>query len=163
MMNNLMKFVSPRWILAAVSTLVLVCLIGGSLRKVNAASVCTVGSISESSLNGPYGWAFTALVPVSASANTLNEYQPGALAGTWTFDGAGKFTGIETLCISGQCLEDRPIFDGTYTVGSDGRGTATFTDFRVHTRDFVIVSQCNEVDFVETSEGIVGTGAMKKQ
>ena len=155
-MNKLMKFVSPRWILVAVSTLASVCVIGGSLGKVNAQSGY------ESSLSGSYGWAFTALVPVSATAITTNQYQPASLAGLWNFDGKGAFTAIETLCIGGACHEGRN-YSGTYTVGADGRGQALFVDGETHTRDFVIVSQGNEVDFIETNHGVIGTGAMKKQ
>jgi hypothetical protein len=65
-----------------------------------------------------------------------------ARAGQLTFDGVGAITGVEDIHTAGGAASTAvPILSGAYTVGVDGRGTATITDSTGTTHyDLAIVS-----------------------
>src|SRR5260370_2892412 len=71
------------------------------------------GPFSNASLSGNYAF-------------TMTGNDPGFFmrAGSLVADGKGSFTGIEDVN-SGQGLFTAIAFNGTYTVGGDGRGTLT--------------------------------------
>src|SRR3989454_6962349 len=73
------------------------------------------GPFSNASLSGSYAFTMT-----GNDANGFFFMRAGSLVA----DGKGNFTGIEDVN-SGQGLFTAVAFNGTYTVGGDGRGTLT--------------------------------------
>jgi len=57
------------------------------------------------------------------------------------------------------------IYSGTYSINSDGSGSAQFTTPNgvIHTRNLEIVNQGNTVEFIQTEEGKLGVGSLTKQ
>jgi hypothetical protein len=71
-----------------------------------------------------------------------------ARAGQFTANGMGTFSGTEDVHIAGSAATTSAI-SGTYTVGPDGRGTATLTDSVSTTNYDLVVVNANQVKLIE--------------
>jgi hypothetical protein len=71
---------------------------------------------SKSTLSGGYGF----------TATGTNAGGPVALVGRAVFDGNGGFTAVRTISANGAIIQNATV-GGVYTVGSNCRGTLTFT------------------------------------
>jgi hypothetical protein len=147
---------TKRFALALALTFIL--LAGGSLLKVRAGS-----GFDNSSLSGTYGFAFSGLTPSVSHPNRITVYDPFGVAGSWNFHGDGTFDGSDTLTIDGSVIPR--IYSGTYSINSDGSGSAQFTTPNgvIHTRNLEIVNQGNTVEFIQIEEGNLGVGSLIKQ
>jgi len=88
------------------------------------------GPFSNASLSGSYAFTMT-----GNDANGFFFMRAGSLVA----DGKGNFTGIEDVN-SGQGLFTAIAFNGTYTVGGDGRGTMTANAAGTTTYRLTVVS-----------------------
>jgi hypothetical protein len=86
---------------------------------------------------------------------------PAAETGVATADGAGNLTGAVTFSLGGQILSTP--FTGTYQVNADCTIAETIV-FGSQTRhqQGVIVSQGQQIDFIDTDPGIVLTRVAKR-
>lgn len=123
-------------------------------------------------LNGNYGardsgWLFEGLPSDRATASSLIPFNTVELI---NFDGAGVFTDNQIVYSDG--VPRYHTFSGTYTVGTDGRGTMTWTVTGIPKhRDFVIVNGGAELVFLQSdpagnnvgSEVATAGGIMIKQ
>jgi hypothetical protein len=80
-----------------------------------------------------------------------------ARAGRFTPDGISAFSGTEDVHIAGSAATTSAI-SGTYTLGADGRGTATLTDSAGTTNYYLSVINANEVKLTEADNSATGHG-----
>jgi hypothetical protein len=129
-----------------------------------------VASYTAATIANTYGFHFDGLVdPTSATALKVRAFVQEAVAGeisfTATSDTGGTLSGSESGTFGG--LPFQTTFTGTYSVnapkciGSLSR-TLSINGF-TGTADFVIVKTGEEVEFVDTSAGLVEQGVMKKE
>jgi hypothetical protein len=134
-------------------------LASGSILKVRAGS-----GFDNSSLSGTYGFANTGLLPNVSHPTKITNYDPVASAGSWNFHGDGTFDASDTVAYDGQVIPR--TYSGTYSINSDGSGSAQFLTPNTgvtHTRNLEIVNQGNTVEYIQTDDGIVGSGSLIKQ
>jgi hypothetical protein len=111
-------------------------------------------------LNGRYASLATATFFDPAKNRTLNA----TCVGVVTFDGRGHFTDKEVHSYDGVIVRDE--FTGTYTIGSDGRGTMHFVGVNeTFDYEFVVSNEVKEITFLITLDipGVVSYGSLKKQ
>jgi hypothetical protein len=119
-------------------------------------------------LNGNYGaqnsgWLFEGMPRGNATAKSLIPFNTVELI---NFNGAGMFTGNQTVFVDGVAV---PLaISGTYSVETDGRGTMTWTvNGGPKHRDFVIVNGGAELQFLQSdpagSNVAMAGGVMIKQ
>jgi hypothetical protein len=80
-----------------------------------------------------------------------------ARAGQFTANGMGTFSGTEDVHVAGSAATTGAI-SGTYTVGPDGRGTATLTDATGTTNYDLVVVNANQVKFIEADNSATAHG-----
>jgi hypothetical protein len=142
-----------------------VALLGTMCVPSRAYAECTAATIANN-----YGFHFDGLVgPTSTAALKVPAFVQEAVVGeisfTATSDTGGTLSGSESGTFGG--LPFQTTFTGTYTVnapkctGSLSR-TLSINGF-TGTADFVIVKAGEEVEFVDTSAGLVEQGVMKKE
>ncbi len=105
--------------------------------NVHAGENCT-----NASLQGTYGWYGT--------ATNVDNGRISADVAIQTFDGAGQFTGHDTLNSNGEIFHR--TFTGSYTVNPDCTGTLVFT-FAMGAEaraEFVIVAGGSEMFAIQT-------------
>ena len=126
------------------------------------SEACMQSGFAECSLNGAYGFVYTGLVAIKSTPGRIDDYNPLAAAGMWTFHGDGTFDATDTLTLNGNVVSRR--YSGTYSINSDGTGSAQFTSLGLtHSRNLVIVARGNRVEFVQTEPGYLVVGSMIKQ
>ena len=132
-------------LLAASATLKAQPIIGSTLTCTNA------------NFTGTYGYVLSGWVLSS------NGYAPFADSGTITSEGNGNISGSSTFSVNGQ-LQAR-TFTGTYTLDSDCRGTATFSDNLSETVDLslVIAGGGVEIQLAQTDSGTNLSGRATRQ
>ncbi len=103
-----------------------------------ASATVTVSGYSTSSLQGRFAFSLAGRILSGGSAG------PFFRAGSFVADGSGHLaSGVEDVNDALGVTSSPISFAGTYTVGSDGRGTMTFNDGRASTPtsfDFVLVN-----------------------
>jgi hypothetical protein len=123
----------------------------------SASSSVTVSGYNNASLKGPYAF--------SMSGESVSGASPGPFfrAGSFTADGNGNLTtGLEDINAFGG-VPTTISFAGTYTVGTDGRGSMTFNDgFTPATFNFVIVNN-NQVQMIGFDASGTATGQASLQ
>lgn len=120
----------------------------------DSATVSLVGT-NNSKLSGQYAFYFTGY-------DSNGAYQ---VAGSFTADGSGHFTAGEEDVNNFAAPSTSIPIGGTYTVGSDNRGTMTTNSaVGTHTYKFAINSLGTEGDFISFDESSVrGSGYFEKQ
>jgi hypothetical protein len=78
-------------------------------------------------------------------------------AGQLIANGTGTFSGMEDVHIAGSAATTSSI-SGTYTVGVDGRGTATLTDSAGTTNYYLTVVNANEIKLTEADNSATAHG-----
>ncbi|NDQ55474.1 MAG: hypothetical protein GZ088_00205 [Acidipila sp.] len=118
------------------------------------ASAGTPGlTFSNASLKGQYAFSFVG----------TDTGGPAMLAGTFLSDGNGNInSGVEdSNAISGILTNE--VFNGTYSIGPDGRGSATITNSRgLSHLQFVIIS-VNRALIIQFDTFASGTGSINQQ
>ena len=125
--------------------------------QAEAGAGCTASTIA-----GSYGFAIDGLVtPVfKGEPQHIDNFIPGALAGTFSFDGQQTVSRAYTLSIGGLLI---PINDSsTYTVNSDCTGSAIFSDVG-ETWNLVIVNGGREIKAMDATPGFVVAGVLTRQ
>jgi hypothetical protein len=120
---------------------------GGGTITSNPAPTPTTGSYSASSLNGTYAFEMSG---VDTSADSFL-----ARVGSFTANGAGGVTaGVQDLnsALSGASVT-LAISSGTYTVGTNGKGTLTLVD-SAETSQFSIVMTSASAGLITETDGI---------
>jgi hypothetical protein len=140
-------------------------LVGGMALTRNASAQsdsCAQSGFAECSLNGAYGFEYTGLVAFKSTPGRIDDYNPLAAAGIWTFHGDGTFDATDTITLNGNVVSRQ--YSGTYSINPDGTGSAQFTAAGLtHARNLVIVSQGGKVEFIQTEPGYLVVGTMIKQ
>jgi hypothetical protein len=92
-----------------------------ALSGAGGAAAAGQSGFSKASLNGSYAGIFSGTIPHKSGTETILG------TGVFIADGKGHLSGKETYTLGTQTCE--ATLSGTYTVGSDGRGTdnVTFT------------------------------------
>ena len=156
----------------ALTTLVLGLVIRTNLRpsKVHAEEFAPPRACLLGLLEGRYGSATTGLINSSRSPSdfTIPTFVPFAEAAFFTFDGHGSISGASTTDFGGQIdpsATPTPA-TGTYSVDSStctGKLTINVPGGPTFHRNFVIVGNATQLDFVSTDPGFVIAGSLKKQ
>jgi len=108
----------------------------------------------NSTLNGKYAFNFT-----GSATNTGN---PIFEAGSFTADGAGNITaGVEDINIVGTLVTKGKALTGTYSIGSDGRGTLNFTS--VSQTFKIAIETGNHGQLIRFDSGAAGSGTFDLQ
>ena len=128
----------------------------GIARAENLDTKCSVET-----LRGSYGNSFQFLDtgPSSTPVPLGSAYTPGAGIGVVSFDGAGSYSGQQTINNGGQIFTF-PV-SGTYTVNSDCTGSRSLPGGG--TLGFVIVERGAEVRELRTTPGGISSGVLQKQ
>ena len=129
----------------------------GERNTANAGAGCTPSTIS-----GTYAFAIDGLVSTSFKGQPqhIGDFIPGALAGTFSFDGQQTVSRAYTLSVGGLLI---PINDsGPYTVNSDCTGSAFFADVG-ETWNLVIVGGGKEIKSMDATPGFVVAGVLTRQ
>ena len=126
---------------------------------------CPEWKFADCSLKGIYGFGYIALVSHANNINDITKYNPFAVGGMWRFHGDGTFDASDTFAVGGTSFPQ--VYSGTYSIKSDGTGTADFTSSGLtHHRNLVIVNGGKTIEFIQTSDqfndGLV-VGTMTKQ
>ncbi len=111
-------------------------------------------ALTLTSLNAPYVFDFTG---TDQSDKLLN------VIGIFVTNGSTAFTSAEEDINAGGTASNQP-FNGSYSIGSNGRGTASFTDSTgTRTYSFYIVSP-TQLQFIETdTSGHLSGSALQQQ
>lgn len=120
------------------------------------AASAQAGSCSNASYQGIF--SFTS----SGTIQTPNGPIALAVVGRYSPNGAGHISGSQTASAGGKIF--RETFSETYAVNADCTGSSTKTTssgITVHT-DFVITSNLNEVQSIQTDPGRIVTVVAKK-
>jgi hypothetical protein len=80
-----------------------------------------------------------------------------ARAGQFTANGMGTFSGTEDVHTAGSAATTSAI-SGTYTIGIDGRGTATLTDSISTTNYDLVIVSTNQVKLIEADNSATAHG-----
>jgi hypothetical protein len=136
----------------------------GTMCVPRADAECTAATIGST-----YGFHFDGLVgPTSTTALKVSAFVQEAVAGeisfTATSDTEGARSGSENGTFGGLPFE--VTFTGTYTVNAPkctGTLTRTLSNGFTATAAFVIVKAGEEIQFVNTSAGLVEQGVMDKE
>jgi len=114
---------------------------------VRAQALGSNQSCTNASLAGTYGYTLNGWVLSS------NGYLPFADSGSITPDGNGNFSGSSTFSLNGQ--PQSRTFSGTYTLNSDCRGTAKFSDNLSETINLSLLVAGNgqEIQLIQTDSG----------
>lgn len=110
------------------------------------------GTPSASAITGNYGFNLTG---VSNSGEIDSIAHVAA-------DGSGNFTGAVDFNVAGG-LSRGLAFNGPYTVGTNGRGTATFSSSNGTQNLVIYFVNSSRVLFVEVDSGLVGVGDFEAQ
>jgi hypothetical protein len=132
---------------AVLSTFACACGGGGGTITSNPAPTPTTGSYSASSLNGTYAFEMSG---VDTSADSFL-----ARVGSFTANGAGGVTaGVQDLssALTGSSVT-LAISSGTYTIGTNGKGTVTLVDSG-ETAQFSIVMTSASAGLITETDGI---------
>lgn len=134
---------------AAVAMAGLTCACGGGSGTItsNPAPTPTTGSYSASSLSGTYAFEMSG---VDTSADSFL-----ARVGSFTANGAGGVTaGVQDLssALSGSSVT-LAISSGTYTIGTNGKGTLTLVD-SAETAQFSVVMTSSTAGLITETDGI---------
>ena len=120
-----------------------------------SASAPITVQFSNGSLTGNYVFLVRQSDNASGSGFALR-------AGTFVADGAGHITGgLEDANSSAGGLLPNTAFTGTYSVGADGRGTATINDTASHTFSFALTS--NTLGQLIEIDGGAASGIIRQQ
>jgi hypothetical protein len=129
--------------------------ISASAGGVTATATLTVeaAQFSNASIQGPYAFSF----------GGSNASGPFSIAGIFQADGAGNITnGLEDLNSPGGAFSN-VAFTGTYTVGNDGRGSATTTDSQGTSNFHFVILESGQVQIVEFDASENGSGTVVPQ
>jgi hypothetical protein len=146
--------------LALISLLGLAACGGGSSSGVSGTSgggtTGTTGATGPNSvLSGKYAFSFT--------GTATNNGDPLFLAGSFTADGNGNLTaGVEDINQLGTTVTKAAAFTGTYTIGTDGRGTLNFTGSVTQTFK-IVVENNNHGQLMRFDSGAAGSGTFDLQ
>ncbi len=123
-----------------------------------AASAQEEAAYDAASFSGAFGYSLKG----SVYDRNFNIYLLAA-AGRIVADGAGNITGTDTISYDGGAVKRK--LTGTYTVNADCTGTLVLNgdDTSVTNADFVIVNDGKEVSIVQTDDGFILTGDLKRQ
>ena len=113
-----------------------------------AAGATVTLQYATASLQGSYAFSL-------AGQNSSGGFF--ARAGQFTANGMGTFSGTEDVHIAGSAATTSAI-SGTYTVGIDGRGTATLTDATATTNYDLVVVNANQVKLIEADNSATAHG-----
>ena len=117
------------------------------------AFVQQAGPYSNSSLQANYGFN-------ASGDNSTGEVDTVALI---TGNGSGRFTGSADVNFA-EALFRQLAFNGSYSVASNGRGTASLTNSASGTQNFTFyMVSPSQVLLVETDTGFVSAGTMLQQ
>ena len=148
---------------AAASLMILAGCGGGSSGSPSGASGTSGGGTTGSGgattpnavLNGKYAFSF--------SGTATNTGAPIVLAGSFTADGAGNITtGIEDVNQIGLVSPKGASISGTYSIGSDGRGTLNFTGGVTQTFK-IAIENGNHGQLIRFDSGAAGSGTFDLQ
>jgi uncharacterized protein (TIGR03437 family) len=109
------------------------------------------GTCSDATLSGSYGYAAAGwLIPPLVPSLTGE-----AGAGQYTADGAGHFSGVETVSVGGTLYGEN--ITGTYQVNSNCTGSSVLEDSQGNTFHFQFVTSPNgqQVNSIETDSDFV--------
>jgi hypothetical protein len=110
------------------------------------------GTPSVALISGNYGYNLTG---VGASGQVDSIAQVSA-------NGSGQFTGAVDFNLTGSLSRDL-AFTGPYTLGSNGRGTATLTSSAGGQNLAIYFVSSSRVLFIDLDSGLVGVGDFEKQ
>lgn len=122
----------------------------------NADGGCSPSIIAETA------FAIDGLVSTSfkGEPQRIGNFIPGALAGTFSFDGQQTVSRAYTLSVGGLLI---PINDsGAYSVNSDCTGCAFFADVG-ETWNLVIVGRGKAIKTMDATPGFVVAGELTRQ
>ncbi|HEY3439952.1 MAG TPA: hypothetical protein VGK29_04345 [Paludibaculum sp.] len=133
-------------------------LIAAALLLGTTAAAHAQDSCDATSFSGAFGYSLKG----SVYDRSYNVYLLAA-AGRIVADGAGNITGADTISYDGSAV--RRKLTGTYTVNADCTGTLVLRgdDTSVTNADFVIVNDGKEVSIVQTDDGYILSGDLKRQ
>ena len=114
-------------------------------------------SCTNASFAGTYGYTLNGWVLSSSG------YLPFADSGSITPDGNGNFSGSSTFSLNGQ--PQSRTFTGTYTLNSDCRGTAKFSDNLSETinLNLLIAGNGQQIQLIQTDSGTDISGVAQQQ
>jgi len=149
-----------RLIVKAKCSALLIVLLAASATIMAQPIVGSLGSnqsCTNASFAGAYGYTLNGWVLSS------NGYLPFADSGSITPDGNGKFSGSSTFSLNGQ--PQSRTFTGTYTLNSDCRGAATFSDNLSQTinLNLLVAGNGQEIQLVQTDSATVISGGAQRQ
>lgn len=136
---------------------------GGGSGPVSGASGASGGGTTGSGgatspnsiLSGKYAFSFT--------GTATNTGAPLFLAGSFTADGAGNITtGVEDINQIGLAPLRGLSISGTYSIGSDGRGTLNFTGGATQTFK-IAIENGNHGQLIRFDSGAAGSGTFDLQ
>jgi hypothetical protein len=111
------------------------------------------GAASNASVNGAFAFTLSGNDSVQG---------PFAAGGVLTSNGAGAITsGVEDLNDGGNLVPGTPL-TGSYSIGGNGRGTATITA-GANTFTFAVYPTTNGIQLLETDTNLVASGAAFQQ
>ena len=119
-----------------------------------APGLCNAQTPRCTTLIGTYAVAFSGMAVFPPSTTPT----PFAGVAVVTYDGAGKWTGVESANFGGFVLRSAP-FSGTYTLNADCTGTSTakFPDGSAGHSDFVLADSGKTMYAVSVDIGPPGT------
>jgi len=138
-------------------------IVGAALIITREHNIANAGTgCGPSTIAGTYAFAIDGLVSTSfrGEPQRIGNFIPGALAGTFSFDGQQTVSRAYTLSVGGLLI---PINDsGAHTVNSDCTGSAFFADVG-ETWNLVIVGSGKEVKAMDATPGFVVAGVLTRQ